>query len=195
MAWLDFLREKKNEIQVRIHPLETETDEFKYLYCFGLATTFCQNEQAYREVKSVYENIIDLLGLHENYKVRMLEEVEKDFDYRILDVFKAIDTKEKQYCFFSDMIQMEAKTLWGQSHFREAMSVYVEVFKMSKKEVEFLESFWKCSEKKEMECAISLYKDFEKDGNYISFRLLTYLICRAARLCTRPDGCRDGGIH
>ena len=175
MAWLDFLREKKNEIQMGIHPLEAETDEFKYLYCFGLATTFCQNEQVYREVKSVYENIIDLIGLHENYKIRMAEEVERDFDYRILDVFQAMDTKEKKYCFLSDMICMEAKTLWGQNYFKEVMSVYVEVFKIRKKEVQFLEEFWKCSQKKEMETAIALYNDFEKNGNYISFKLLNYI--------------------
>ena len=99
MGWLDFLKEKKSEIQMGIHPLEHESDEFKYLYCFGLATAFCQNEQLYKEVRFIFEIIIDLLGMHENYKTRILEDVEKDFDYRIDQVFDAIDTKEKRYCF------------------------------------------------------------------------------------------------
>ena len=97
MAWLDFLKEKKSEIQIGIHPLENESDEFKYLYCFGLATAFCQNEKLYKEVRSIFEIIVDLLGLHENYKTRILEDVEKDFDYRIYQVFDAMDTKEKKY--------------------------------------------------------------------------------------------------
>ncbi len=175
MALLDFLREKKNEIQIGIHPLEKESDEFKYLYCFGLATAFCQNEQVYKEVKAIYENIVDLLGLHENYKTRMIEEVEKDFDYRIYDVFKAIDTKEKKYCFLIDMIRMEAKTLWGQPYFKEVMAVYIEIFKISKEEITFLEHFWKSSKNQEMDTAISLYKEFEKNGNYISFKILSYI--------------------
>lgn len=175
MALLDFLREKKNEIQIGSHPLEKETDEFKYLYCFGLATSFCQNEQVYREVKSIFENIIDLLGLHENYKFRIIEDVEKDFDYRIYDVFKIINTKEKKYCFLVDMIRMEAKTLWGQSYFKEIMSIYIEIFKINKEEIQFLEKFWKSSKGQEMEKAISLYNEFERNGNYISFKVLSYM--------------------
>lgn len=175
MALLDFLKEKKNEMQMGIHPLEAESDEFKYLYCFGLATSFCQNEQLYQEVKAVFDTTIDLLGLHENYKTRILQDVERDFDYYIYQVFEAIDTKEKKYCFLSDLIRMESKTLWGQSYFREIMEVYVEVLGITAEELEFLTGFWQCAKKQEMERAISLYNEFSKRGNYISFKLLTYI--------------------
>ena len=175
MAWLDFLKEKKSEIQMGIHPLEHESDEFKYLYCFGLATAFCQNEQLYKEVRFIFEIIIDLLGMHENYKTRILEEVEKDFDYRMDQVFDAIDTKEKRYSFFIDLIRMEFMTLWGQEYFHRVMEVYMEIFQISKEEKEFLQKFWKCAQKHELEEAIRLYREFGKSGNYISFKLLTYM--------------------
>ena len=175
MALLDFLKEKKNKIQIGIHPLEKEPDEFKYLYCFGLAVTFGQNEQVYKEVRSVFEIIVDLLGLHENYKSRILSEVVEDFDYRICQVFEAMDTKEKKYCFFSDLVRMEAVTLWGQSYFKSVMDVYREVFGVTKEEIEFLQGFWQHAQKHEMEQAIRLYNEFGRNGNYISFKLLTYL--------------------
>lgn len=175
MALLDFLKEKKKEIQMGIHPLEAESDEFKYLYCFGLATSFCQNEQVYKEVRCVFEIIAELLGLHENYKNRIPKEVERDFDYRIYQVFEAIDTKERKYCFFSDLLRMESMTLWGQNYFREVMNVYTEVLGISKEEAEFLESFWKCAKNHEMEQAIQLYNAFSKKGEYISFKLLSYM--------------------
>ncbi len=175
MALLDFLKEKKNEIQLGIHPLATEDDEFKYLYCFGLATSFCLNEQLYKEVRFVFEIIIDLLGLHENYKTRILEDVVLDFDYRIYQVFEAIDTREKKYCFFSDLVRMESRTLWGQDYFKDVMDVYMEVLGITKEEVEFLQNFWQCAEMHEQEQAIALYNEFCKNGNYISFKLLTYI--------------------
>ena len=175
MAWLDFLKEKKSEIQMGIHPLEHESDEFKYLYCFGLATAFCQNEQLYKEVRFIFEIIVDLLGMHENYKTRILEEVEKDFDYRIYQVFDAVDTKEKKYCFFIDLIRMEFMTLWGQEYFQKIMGIYMEIFQISREEKEFLQKFWQCAQKHELEKAISLYQEFGKNGNYISFKLLTYM--------------------
>lgn len=175
MALLDFLKEKKNEIQMGIHPLETESDEFKYLYCFGLATSFCKNEQLYKEVRFIFEIIVDLLGLHENYKTRILQDVEKDFDYRIYQVFEAIDTKEKKYSFFIDLIRMEFMTLWGQEYFQKVMDVYMEVLEITRTEKDFLQKFWQCAQKHEMETAISLYREFNKNGYYISFKLLTYM--------------------
>ncbi len=175
MALLDFLKEKKNEIQMGIHPLEAESDEFKYLYCFGLATSFCQNEQLYKEVRFIFEIIVDLLGLHENYKTRILEDVEKDFDYRIYQVFEAMDTKEKRYCFFIDLIRMEFMTLWGQEYFQKVMEVYMEIYGIDKEEKDFLQKFWQCAQKHELEQAISLYNEFNKSGYYISFKLLTYM--------------------
>ncbi len=175
MALLDFLKEKKSEIQMGIHPLEAESDEFKYLYCFGLATSFCKNEQLYKEVRFIFEIIIDLLGLHENYKTRILQDVEKDFDYRIYQVFEAMDTKEKKYSFFIDLIRMEFMTLWGQEYFQKVMDVYMEVFGITKTEKDFLQKFWQCAQKHEMEMAISLYREFNKNGYYISFKLLTYM--------------------
>lgn len=175
MAWLDFLKEKKNEIQMGIHPLVGESDEFKYLYCFGLATSFCQNEQLYKEVRFIFEMLVDLLGLHENYKTRILEDVEKDFDYRIYQIFEAMDTKEKRYCFLIDLIRMEFMTLWGQEYIQKVMEVYMEVYGIKKEEKEFLQKFWECAQRHELEKAISLYNEFKSNGNYISFKLLTYM--------------------
>lgn len=175
MALLDLLKEKKNETKVGIHPFVSEDDTFKYLYCFGLGVLVAGSERVYKDAKPIYEAIFEAMQMHENYKLRILEEVERDFDLHIEDVFTAMDTKEKQYCFLGDLLRISAMTSWGRGYCDEVIHIYSEAFGITKEELIFLREFWNYSIKKQSEEAVACYNQFRKNGYYISFKLLSYM--------------------
>lgn len=175
MALLDLLKEKKNETKVGIHPFVSEDDSFKYLYCFGLGVMAVGSQRVYKDAKPIFEAILDALQMHENYKVRILEACLRDFDLHINDVFEAMNTKEKQYCFLGDLLRMSAITSWGKGYCDEVINIYGEAFGITKEEFTFLRNFWSFSIKKQSEEAVLCYNQFRKCGYYISFKILSYL--------------------
>lgn len=175
MALLDLLKEKKNETKVGIHPFVSEDDSFKYLYCFGLGVMVAGSERVYKDAKPIFEAILDALQMHENYKQRILEESLDDFDLNIDDVFLAMDTKEKQYCFLGDLLRMSVMTSWGKGYCDEIIHIYGEAFGITKEELSFLRNFWSFSLKKQSEEAVLCYNQFRNSGYYISFKILSYL--------------------
>lgn len=175
MDLLNFLKMKKREINTYSHPFAYTDSTFKYLYCFGLGVLALGHMKAITETKKSFEELLENIRLQPSHWDKIIIDINNNFDYKINEVFKALDTKEKQYAFTGDLIKLSNTTLWAQVYCENVMNSFMSVFKMSKEESKFLEDFIGLSQKNNMTEAIKLYREFIKSGYHISYELLNYL--------------------
>lgn len=175
MDLLSFLKTKKRETITYSHPFAYSDSSFKYLYCFGIGVLALGHMKAITETQKNFEDFLENIRLHQNQRDRIIIDINNNFDYKISEVFKALDTKEKQYAFVGDLIKLSNTTLWAQVYCENVTNTYMSVFRFSNTERQFLENFISITQKNNMEEAIKLYRVFFKSGHHISYELLRYL--------------------
>ncbi len=175
MDLLSFLIGKKNETTESNHPFTYYDNNFRYIYCFGLGVLACGHMKAISETQQYFNQLLDLIRLPEKERNRIIIDINNNFDYKINEVFKLLDTKEKQYVFISDLIKLSNNTLWAQLYSEKVVHCYMSVFQLSKAERDFLIEFTNLSYKKNKDEALSRYKDFARLGYMIRYSSLKYM--------------------
>lgn len=175
MDLIGFLREKKSELNSEEHPFAYTDSTFKYIYCFGLGVLSYGNMKAINETKVYFDLILNNIRLHQNDKNRIIIDINNNFDYKINSVFDALDTKEKQYTFATDLFMLSGNTLWSQSYCEQVRDIYLNIFKFTHYEKDFFEQFCNKAKKKEIDNARLIYEEFMKNGYTVSYQLLKYM--------------------
>ncbi|ROR28185.1 parallel beta helix pectate lyase-like protein [Mobilisporobacter senegalensis] len=175
MDLLNLLKVQKCDTITNSHPFAYADASFKYIYCFGLGVLALGHMKAIAETKKSFDELLENIRLHPNQQDRIIIDINNNFDYKITEVFKVMDTKEKQYAFAGDLIQLSNNTLWAQIYCENVTNHYMSVFHFTKMERQFLIDFISLTHKNNMKEAIKLYRKFVKGGYHISYELLRYL--------------------
>ncbi|BCN30251.1 right-handed parallel beta-helix repeat-containing protein [Anaeromicropila herbilytica] len=175
MDLFGFLKEKKTEENIIIHPFVHTEHTFKYLYCFGIGVLTCGHMKAMTELKEPFSKMLQNIDLSENYGDRIIIDINNNFDYKINDVFRILDTKERQYTFAADLFLLSSTASWSKSYCHNVIEVYMNIFKFSKEERDFFEQFALASKKNQLEQARVIYQIFIQNGYTISYKLLQYM--------------------
>lgn len=175
MDILGFLKEKKGESIIDAHPFAYYNHAFKYLYCFGLGVLACGHMKAMTETKRVFDEILENIKLHPNDRDRIVIDINNNFDYKITEVFKILDTKEKQYMFTVDLLKLSSATLWAQVYSENVTNIFMSVFQLAQIERKFLEDFLYASRKKNLKESKRFYHEFIKAGYQVEYSLLKYM--------------------
>lgn len=175
MDLLGFLKEKKGELSPVTHPYTYSDSTFKYLYCFGIGVMTLGHMKAISEMEDRFMTFLEMIKLNPTDRNRIIIDINNNFDYKITEVFKILDTKEKQYTFLSDLLKLSNGTLWSQSYCEEVINSYISVFGLDTLERNFINDFILLSRRKQTGEAIQRYRDFNQAGYEISYMLLKYM--------------------
>ncbi len=172
---LRFLKEKKSTLEYSFHPFSERDVAFKYAYCFGVGVMSIGNMKAITETKNSYESFLKCIKLPESLRTQIISDINNSFDYRIGDVFKKIGTKNEQYCFIIDLYKIYEMSEWSKDYCHEIIQGFMEVFRLSKKEIYFFDAFFDAYIKRNGNLAAKAYYDFLDSGYTIEYSYLTYL--------------------
>lgn len=175
MDVLHFLTEKKEEIIKSNHPFTYYDKNFRYIYCFGLGVLSYGHMKAISETKQSFDELLSRLLLSEKERDRIIIDINNNFDYKMNEVFKVLDTKEKQYVFISDLIKLSNTTLWAQVYAEKVIQSFMSAFQLSKEERSFLIDLTNLSNKKNGKEALRRFKEFERGGYTIPYSYLKYM--------------------
>lgn len=179
MDIIEYLKNRKSELEPMelVHPFAYKDNTFKYSYCFGLGVLAYGTVKSMTELLDEYKNIIDNMKLPSAYEGKIVTDMNSNFEYKINEVFKILDTKEKQYTFTADLLKLCNKSLWSESYAMKICQSYFGIFKFTSEEKEFFIHYNEAARKKDMKEAVRLYHQFIKNGYTISYNLLRY-ICK-----------------
>lgn len=189
MNVLDYLTKKKNNLVPHTHPFAQSTENFKYNYCFGLSVLVYGYKEQMPPTLDCFSSILNKIQLDEKIQEKLPSYVKNNFDLKINDVFRKIDTKDAQYCFVSDLYRLSFFGLISPTYSHDIIEGYIQVFNFSQSEKLFLKQFTELAfqtldeiEKEtlsyydtKLETATLLYQNFKAAGYQISSPILEYI--------------------
>lgn len=177
MDILEYLKKRNKELDAveRIHPFAHKDNAFKYSYCFGLGVLAYGTIKSMRELLEEYQRILTSIKLPSSYVGKIVGDMNDNFDYKINDVFKMLDTKEKQYTFTADLLKLCNFSLASEDYAKKVCQNYFAIFRFTSEEKEFFLQYNEAACKKDIQEAIRLYHKFIKDGYLVSYTLLKYI--------------------
>lgn len=174
MELFDYLIEKRKNSGKRQHPFARTEEYFRRIYAFGIGVLAMGHMSAIEELKDQFNDFLSCVNLPGSFCDDVIIELNNNFDFRINEVFKKIDTKQKQYCFFLDLYLVSQHSKWSREYAEAIIHYYAQAFRFSGKEESFFKSFMSCAEKKDTETSIGIYENFLSQGHIISYAFLTY---------------------
>ena len=130
-------RDSDNSVNEVIHPFAYKDNIFKYSYCFGLGVLAYGTVKSMTELLGKFNEIVSSIKLPSAYASRIVSDMNSNSDYKINDVFIALDTKEKQYTFAADLLNLSNRALWSEEYAQKICNHYFGFFKFSSEEKEF----------------------------------------------------------
>ena len=210
MNVLDYLAKKKNNLVPHTHPFAQSTENFKYNYCFGLSVLVYGYKDQMSPTLDCFSSILNRIQLDEQIQKNLPFFVKNNFDLKINDVFRKIDTKDAQYCFIADLYRLSFFGLISPTYSHDIIEGYTQVFNFSQSEKLFLKeftdlAFQTLSELQKdtlsyydtkLESATLLYRNFKTSGYEISSPILEYIY---PGFCISTDitdfVLNDGSVH
>lgn len=177
MEIIDYLKKRDNDLKGNevVHPFAYKDNMFKYSYCFGLGVLAYGTVKSMTELLGKFNEIVSSIKLPSAYANRIVSDINDNFDYKINDVFVALDTKEKQYTFAADLLKLSNRALWSEEYAQKICNHYFGFFKFSNEEKEFFLQYNEAALKKDVGKAVFLYRKFIQAGYSISYQLLQYI--------------------
>lgn len=174
MDILEYLKKRQSELEYKSHPMADQDEGFKYLYCYGLGVMAVGNLKAVTELQPSFEAVLDSIYISQKSRNQIIVDINNYFDFRISEFFKRINSKEVQYCFMADIYKLYRLALWSQDYCRGILGNYLKVFRFSDAECSFFEKFNKAAQERNVEAAVTYYKEFKNEGYDISYQTLVY---------------------
>ncbi len=174
MDILEYLKKRQSELEYKSHPMSDKDEGFKYLYCYGLGVMAVGNLKAVTELQPSFEAVLDGIYISQKSKNQIIVDINNYFDFRIAEFFKRINSKEAQYCFMADIYKLYRLALWSQDYCSGILGNYLKVFRFSDAECRFFERFNQAAQEKNVEAAVTYYKEFKNGGYDISYQVLVY---------------------
>lgn len=176
MKLLNFLDSNSlNDNIDTLHPYANADNNFKYLYCFGLAVLAYGHIDTINELEKVFNELLESINLSTSSKNKLITDINENFDYKMNEVIKAFDTKDKQYLFIEDLYKLNMKTLISQKYSENVIDAFISLFKLTLDEVIFLKDFIRFAKNSDLAKAKNLYYDFLKKGYTVSYSLIKYV--------------------
>lgn len=190
MNVLDYLNQKKNTLVPSKHPMENQSQSFKYHYCFGLAVLVYGYKEQLPGTIEYFSTILNSIQLDLETQSKLPVQVKHNFDLKINDVFKELTKKEEQYCFITDLYRLSHFCLISPTYSNDIIDGYMKIFNLSNSEKVFLKEFSSLGNQlldeynknntasyldNKSESATSLYKHFTSLGYHISASILKYM--------------------
>lgn len=189
MNVLDYLTKKKNNLVPHTHPFAQSTESFKFNYCFGLSVLVYGYKDQMPPTLDCFSSILNRMQLDEQMQKKLPLYVKNNFDLKINDVFRTIDTKDAQYCFIADLYRLSFFGLISPTYSHDIIEGYTQVFNFSQSEKIFFKQFTELAYqtlnelKKDtlsyydtkLESATQLYQNFKTSGYEISSTILEYI--------------------
>lgn len=174
MELFDYLIEKsKNSFKAR-HPFANTEEYFRKIYAFGIGVLSMGHMSAIEEIKDQFLDFLISVSLPSSYCDNILIELNNNFDFRINDVFRQLDTKQKQYCFFLDLYLVSRNSKWSREYSESIIHYYAQAFRFSTREEEFFRDFMHCARNNDVGTAVNVYENFLSQGHLIPYNFLTY---------------------
>lgn len=176
MDILQYLKGKKEQREgQKKHPVAERSSSFRYLYALGLGVMAMGNMKAITEVREYYEQLIDRIGISQDEYVKIVGDINNNFDNKLKDIVKNLVTKQDKYQFVADLYLIYAKTLWAQEYCRQVLRNYTQMLALSEIEQQFFHHFYEYASKKQEKEAFRCYREFVADGYEVSYPLLVYM--------------------
>lgn len=174
MDILEYLKKRQSELEYKSHPMSDKDEGFKYLYCYGLGVMAVGNLKAVTELQPSFEAVLDGIYISQKSRNQIIIDINNYFDFRIAEFFKRINSKEAQYCFMADIYKLYRLALWSQDYCSGILGNYLKVFRFSDAECAFFEKFNQAAQEKNVNAAVTYYKEFKNAGYDISYQVLVY---------------------
>ena len=189
MQILDYLNQKKNTFQKSEHPMQQHSQSFKYNYAFGLAVLVYGSREQLPITLECLSSILNSLQIDNDTQEKLSSQVQNHFDLKIQEVFRAITSKDEQYCFIADLLRLTYLGMISNIYANELIEGYMQVFHFSNAEKNFIKNFTDlgCQIYKEIQkqntsyldtredSAIRMYQHFITAGYEISPSVLSYI--------------------
>ena len=88
MNVLDYLDSKGAVRQTEKHPLAEKRDEFKWIYCFGIATLAFGYKKNLPDIGRYYSELLRSMDVDEKKEKQIISAVNTVFDFKITEVFE-----------------------------------------------------------------------------------------------------------
>ena len=165
---------EKDMLNYLSHPISKRDDAFKYLYCFGIGVMAMGNIKAITELQNYFEKIIDIIELSNENKKQIITDINSYFDFRMNELFRAIKSKDDQYCFIADLYKLYQYSLWSQEYCKKILDNYLDIFRFSNEERKFFENYSNAANKKDIDKAKKVYAELKKQGYDVDYGILVY---------------------
>lgn len=194
MQVLDYLNQKKNTVLNARHPLLQCSHIFKKNYAFGLAALVYGTKDQFPVTLEFFSSILNSLQVDIDTQEKLETLVQHHFDAKIQEVFRAITTKDEQYCFIADLLRLTYFGMISNVYANELIEGYMQVFNFSNTEKNFIKNFTDIGcqvyeEKKKQntpytttatpeekeDSALRMYEYFTGTGYEISPSVLSYI--------------------
>ena len=192
MNVLDYLDSKDAASRMEKHPLSEKTEEFKGIYCFGIATLAFGYKKNLPDIGRCFSELLRSMDVDEKKERQIISSVYTVFDFKITEVFEKLCNKIEQYCFVSDLYKIANGSLLSPTYCQDIIDGYMKAFFFTKDEKQFFKSFMEISAEKQkldesvlmvkkeqeerlLKEAINSYETFQENGYYISYTLLKYM--------------------
>lgn len=189
---LDYLDSKETTNQVVKHPLADKADEFKSIYCFGIATLAFGYKKNLPDIGRCFSKLLRSMEVDEKKEKQIISSVYTVFDFKITEVFEKICDKTEQYCFVSDLYKIANGSLLSPTYCQDIIEGYMRAFSFTKEEKNFFKEFMACSaekqkinesmmmvkkaqEEKILKEAVNSYETFQENGCRIPYVMLKYM--------------------
>lgn len=189
MNVLDYLTQKKNRNIPHTHPFSQSTESFKYSYCFGLAVLVYGYKEQMPATLDCFSSILNKIQLEEQLQKKLPLNIKSNFDLKLNDVFREINSKDAQYCFIADLYRLSFFGLFSPTYSHDIIEGYTQVFNFTQSEKTFLKQFTDLAYQtldefkkdtlsyydKKIDSAMQLYSNFKSCGYEISSSILEYI--------------------
>lgn len=174
MDILGYLKSRSNELERVNHPFASRSLGFRYLYAYGIGVLALGNMKSMTELTDRYQFFLECIALPKEQREKILVDINNNFEFRLAETIKILRTKEVQYCFVLDLYSLYALAVWSMEYCEKVMENYRQIFHMSETEVAFFRDFHEAVQKKNVEYARDLYRDFRNSGFDIRYKMLQY---------------------
>lgn len=175
MDFLNFLQEQKRKLDIVTHPYAKEDLHIKYLYCFGVAIMTLGNMKAINETEQLFAGFLQSIQLPKVYQDKLISDINGHFELKVNQFLNMImNHKKKQYFFIADLLMIRYSTLWSEEYCNGVILQFMDIFRFTNGEREFLKQFVAASKKGDQERAKELYQDFSRE-HPVEYQLLQYI--------------------
>ena len=133
------------------------------------------NLKAIYETEQLFAGFLQSIQLPKVYQDKLISDINGHFELKVnqfLNLF--LNHKKKQYFFIADLLMIRYSTLWSEEYCNGVILQFMDIFRFTNGEREFLKQFVAASKKGDQERAKELYQDFSRE-HPVEYQLLQYI--------------------